>query len=183
VKLAELDPRDVGARAARALVDHVGRAASQLGPSYTVRVDGGDPASSDVALTMRALTEYAQRGLPVWDWTDTDMVADALISALSALYGSPCGDLTGTAADPSDVDLDPSEPLTLAIAAADARLRIDTGFPVTARDVGALAGISGQGVRRYLRSGELEASNDRPQRIAAADAARWLAARGVPGFR
>lgn len=182
VKLAELDCRDVGARAARALVDHVGRAAFQLGPAYEVRVDGGDPAASDLALTMRALTEYAQRGLPVWDWTDTGMVADGLLSAISALYGSPLGDLTGTAADPSDVDVDPSDPVNVALAAAGARLRVDTGAPVTARDVGVLAGISGQGVRRYVRSGELAASDGRPQLIAAEEAARWLGARGVPGF-
>ena len=193
MKLADLDPDAVAAAAVRAAIDHLHRVALGLEPAVELRLVAGDGSTTvpddevlargtDLGLTTRALTVYAQRGLPVWDWTHSGMAADGLLSVLSALYGRAADpDLSHTAIDVVD-DVDPSDEVGLVLVAAAARIRIGQSAPVTARELGALAGMGAAGVRVYTRSGELPTTNERPARVPADDAARWLAARGIEGL-
>lgn len=177
MKLLALSSDDIAAEVERRVVDHLHRLALDAGAEVHAEATLGT-----LRAEARALTLYAQRGLPVWDWTDSGMAADGLLSVLSALYSRAAdADIEHTAIDVVD-DLDPSDEIALVLVAAAARIRIDRGEPVTARELGALAGIGAYAVRHHLRSGELRATDERPARVPAEDARRWLAARGVPGF-
>lgn len=178
-RLVDLDPAEVSVEVVRRVEEHIHRIGFGLMPGRTVRIDGDGPM--DIAETARALTYYAQRGLPVWDWTDSGMAMDGLLSILSALYSRAAdADLPETAVDVVD-DVDPDDAIGLVLVAAAARIRLDQRVGLTPRELGALAGIGAAGVRRYVRGGELPAEG-RPARVPPEDAARWLAARGVPGI-
>ncbi len=182
MKLADLDPSIVGRDAVRALVDHLHRVSFVLAPGITLRLDGDvDGGSSDLNATMSTLTNYAQCGLPVWDWTDHGMASDGPLSAISALYGSALGGLHATAIDVVD-EVDPSDSIGLVLVAAAARIRLSQGVGLTVRELGALAGIGAAGVRYYVSTGELAVTKGRPARVEPADARRWLEARGVTGL-
>lgn len=187
--LADVDPEEVAAEVVRLVVDHLHQSAMRLDPTIVLPI----PAQLDevgglgLRATARALAVYAQRGLPVWDWTDHGMAADGLLDVLATLYSRPAdGDLSHTAIDVVD-EVDPDDAVSLVLVAAAARIRIDRGEAVAARELGALAGLGAAGVRYHVREGELVASGSGrrgdPLRVEAVDAARWLAARGVAGFR
>lgn len=178
--LADVDPEEVSAAAVQAVVDHLHQTAMRLDPSLVMSIPEGT-GGLGLRPTARALALYAQRGLPVWDWTDSGMAADGLLEVLAALYSRAAGDgLDVTAIDVVD-DVDPSDALGLVLVGAAARIRLDQGAPVTARELGVLAGLGAAGVRVYMRSGELPTTDERPARVPAEAATRWLAARGVPG--
>src|SRR5690606_35097663 len=175
--LADLDPDAVAQDAERRVVDHLHRLALDVGAEVHAEATLGT-----LRAEARALTLYAQRGLPVWDWTDSGMASAGLLSVLAALYSRAAdADLDRTAIDVVD-DLDPSDDLGLVLVAAAARIRLDQDVPVTARELGALVGLTAVRVRQLVAAGELRATNEKPQRVPAEDARRWLASRGVPGF-
>jgi len=175
--LFALSPDDIAAEVERRVVDHLHRLALDVGAEVCAEATLGT-----LRAEARALTVYAQRGLPVWDWTDSGMASAGLLSVLAALYSRAADtDLDRTAIDVVD-DLDPSDDLGLVLVAAAARIRLDQGAAVTARELAALTGLSAARVRQLISSGELRATNEKPQRVPAEDARRWLASRGVPGF-
>jgi len=180
--LAALDPEAVAAEAVRRVEDHLQSLAHHLGPSVQFRLEGAR-GPGGLATTAAALVRYAQSGLPVLDWTDTGMVSDGLLSVLTALY--TCAGEPSVGGGPIDAldDVDPDEPLGLALLGAWARMRLDMGEALTVRELGVLAGLGSHGVRTYVRSGELAVGDGRPARVAAEDARRWLGARGVRGRR
>lgn len=180
--LTDIDPDTVAKEAIDSLIEHLHRQAFQLAPGLTLRLDG-DPGCTDLGATVRALAHYAKSGLPVWDWTESGMASDGLLSVLAALYSRAADhSLDHTAIDVVD-DVDPETALGLVCVAAAARIRLDQRAAVTARELAALSGLSARRVRQLLDSGELEGDDGRPARIKAKAAVRWLTARDVPGFR
>lgn len=183
MRLADVDPRAVAAAAVRTVLDHLHRQAMRLDPTWILAVPEHAGALG-LRPTVEALALYAQRGLPVWDWTDHGMAADGLLDVVAALYATAADDLRGveTPLDVAD-DLDPGDDaLALVVVAAGARVRLDRHEPLSARELAVLGGITAHGVRDLMRRGELPATAERPARVHPMDARRWLAARGVPGI-
>lgn len=177
-RLLAIHPDDIAAEVERRVVDHLHRLALDVGAEVRAEATLGT-----LRAEARALTVYAQRGLPVWDWTDSGMASAGLLSVLAALYSRAAdGGIEHTAIDVVD-DLDPSDDVGLVLVAAAARIRLDRDVPVTARELGALVGLTAVRVRQLIAAGELRATDERPARVKARDARRWLAARGVPGFK
>lgn len=189
--LSTLDPLTVGEAAARALVEHLTRAAFRLSPGVTFDLRPTDPAalrSTDLALTAAALTTYAQRGLAagaVWDWTGDEDAADALNEVCSVLATPAVGD-RGTIPDLLLGHADGADdPVRLVLTAAWARVCLSRGDAVTAPQLGALAGLSASRVRALRGAGEIPGWEPGTGRGAegcpATVARRWLGARGVAG--
>jgi len=194
LKLAALEPLAVARDVCRAIVDHMHALGFHLGPSVEVRLhapyapadvpEGADPTveglarGSNLGLTVQALVTYAQRGLPVWDWEDDGAVMEAFLTVLPALYS--CAGRPWSDAGAIDDEADPEEPIGLVLLGAHARARIAADDPVTARDLGVLAGIDTRHVRHLAEAGEIKRRSD--GKYSAATARRWLAARAVPGF-
>jgi hypothetical protein len=179
-RLAALSPDALAAEADQRILRHLGKLHIPLSPGifFDVRHHG----QSGIALTIAALTEYAQRGLPVWDWETHGEARDAIQETLGVLYGSPghpvgVGPLDG---ELEDADLD--DPLDLVLVAAWARVTLADGDGLTARQLGALAGLDANVVRRFAREGELVLEGERPAKTTAEEARRWLRARGVRGL-
>jgi len=177
MQLTDLDPESVAREGVERIVEHFYAIASRLDPTLVLALPT-DVGAAGLRPTLHALTAYAQRGLPVWDWTDSGMAADGLLDALAALYGSPCGGLEATAIDVVD-DVDPEDAIGLVLVGAAARIRLDQGRSVTARELAVLAGVAATYVRRLARKGELMTTDERPARIAAEDAMRWLNSRSI----
>lgn len=187
--LSTLDPLAVGEAAARALVEHLTRAAFRLSPGITLDLRPTDPAAlraTDLALTVAALTTYAQRGGAVWDWTGDEDAADALGEVCAVLATPAVGD-RGTIPDLllGHADGAAEDPVRLVLTAAWARVCLSRGDAVTAPQLGALAGLSASRVRALRGAGEIlgwEAGTGRgAEGCPATVARRWLAARGVVG--
>lgn len=184
--LIEIDPTDVARDVVTRIVDHLGRQSFQLAPfrPELFRIPPVDDllGASDIALTTRAVVLYAQRGCPVWDWTDSGMALDGLTSLLVALYACPGRPEFGGGILDDAPDLEPEDDLSTVLLAAMGRIRIDQGADVPAREVGALSGVRLRRVQQLAQAGELEATSTRPMMLNPATADRWLGARGVPGF-
>jgi hypothetical protein len=188
MNLSTLDPITVGEAAARALVDHLARAAFRLSPGVTLDLHPTTPEAlraTDLALTVSALTTYAQRGGAVWDWTGDEDAADAL-TEVCAVLGTPAVGDRGTVPDLLLGHAEGAEdPVRLVLTAAWARVCLARGDAVTAPQLGALAGLSASRVRALRGAGEIpgwEAGVGRGADGCPAEVARrWLGARGVAG--
>lgn len=140
--------------------------------------DAGDLATlSTLGAEAQALVVYAQRGLPVWDWTDHGCAADACLSVMAALCSSAGGDDIG--GDLDDETIEPSDAIGVVLVAARARIRIDQRTPLDARELAALSGLTAQAVRHLMRAGEIPSTE---RTVAAKHARRWLSARGIAGL-
>lgn len=184
ILLADLDPKAIAAEVCRLVIEHLHSVAMRLDMHVQLRLetDGAEPGALGLGPTVQALTQFAQRGLPVWDWTHTGMASDACLDVFAALYsaaGTP--EIGGGITDMVD-EVDPSDEIGTMLLAAFARIRIDQRGEIAPRELAVLAGVSSQYVRHLVRTGELEACPGRQVRVPAKDAKRWLAARGVPGF-
>lgn len=181
MKLADIDPQAVANTIVRTVVEHLFSTAMRLDPTLILPIRD-DAGVFGLRSTAHALALYAQRGIPVWDWTDHGMAADGLLEVVAALYSRAAdGDLERTAIDVID-DVDPDDAVGLVLVAAAARVRLDREEGLTARELGALSGMTAFGVRHLTRSGELPTDGERPARVPAEAARRWLASRGVPGI-
>jgi len=187
VRLANIDPAEVAEEVVRLVADHLASTAIRLDPTLSMpALHGEGLGGMGLRATVRALATYAQRGLPVWDWTDHGMAADGLLDVIAALYSRPAdGGLSRTAIDVLD-DVDPVDAIGLVLVAAAARVQLDRKHALSARELGALAGIGSAAIRKLTRAGELPAEGagvrGEPLRVPADAAVRWLAARGVSGF-
>lgn len=204
MRLADLNPRDVGRDAARRLVDHLSAAAVRLSPAVTVEVyaprwrENALPAhgavtdevldGTDLALSASALCEYAQRGGRVWDWEGHEDAADAaheLVSVLSPdLLGCEEASLSGVLLGHAE---SADDALRLVLTAVWGRVQIARGEAVTAAQLGALAGLHPSRVRALRGAGEIpgwtgEGSGRGATPCPAKVAQRWLASRGVAGM-
>ena len=179
--LPTLDPEIVARTTVHAVTHHLERLAMPLSPAYRVSARLTDPMHSalttDIAQTVQQLTRYAQRG-DLGDWADALDVRTAVQDVIAALYSAPvhCAqDGDGEDLDVDEIKLDTRSAIGVVLIATLTRLKIGVGEPVTARDLGALAGLSAVSVRALARAGELEIAN---AEIAADEARRWLSARG-----
>lgn len=206
MRLADLNPRDVGRDAARRLVDHLSAAAVRLSPAVTVEVyaprhrEDALPAhgavtvtdevldGTDLALSASALCEFAQRGGRVWDWQGAEDAADAaheLVSVLSPdLLGCEDASLSGVLLGHAE---SADDALRLVLTAVWGRVQIARGESVTASQLGALAGLHPSRVRALRGAGEIpgwtgEGSGRGATPCPAEVAQRWLASRGVAGM-
>lgn len=204
LRLADLDPRTVGRAAARQVLEHLGRLAFKLSPGVTVDVYAPRPRenqlpahgavvnqdldATDVACTVAALAEYAQRGCseaaPVWDWTSDEMAADAIAETVAMLATDALGTEGGLAEvllGHADRDADP---LRLVLTAAWGRVQLARGEPLAAPQLAALAGLSPSRVRALRQAGEIpgwtgEGTGRGATPCPAHVARAWLEARGV----
>ncbi len=142
---------------------------------------------SDLALTAADLCLYAQHGLcNALDWEDDSCAEDAATELVARLWARPVDALTGASSHVGPLDealdgADLDDPLDLVLVAAWARVELSKGGPLTARQLGALAGLEHRHVRDLARSGELPLTGTRPATCPAEDARRWLGARGWSG--
>lgn len=203
-RLSDLDPREVGRAAVSRVLDRLSAWAIRLSPAITVDVhvlrhgaEGGlrrdgaildaDSDGTDLAATVGALTEYAQKGAPVWDWTDDEMAADAMLDAVSTLATDALGTEGGLAEVLLGHQDRATDPVRLVLTAAWARVSLSRNEDVTAAQLGALAGLHPSRVRALRGAGEIPGweseGNGRGATGCPPKAARrWLASRGVAGF-
>lgn len=184
VRLSDLTPATVGREAADLVLARLSRLVLPLSPGVTLRWD--QQGDSDLALTVAALTEWAQTGA-AWDWADHEDAADALQTAAEALYASPArgwdvGDLEAA------LEIERGEEVSapvLVLACALTRLRVCRGQAVTLAELARLASISYQRAHQLAGAGELEVvrgTAPTPTTVTADEARRWLAARGLRGW-
>jgi len=184
VKLADIDAEQLARDQLAAALGRVQSALTGLdcggyevyrvndGPPRPAVYDGSDWAHTTAGHAVYCLTRYAQRGDPL----DAD-VHEYLVS-LIPLDAPEIDDLS------SDVD----GPLALVCQAALAREAIDGGHRVGTVWLAALAGVTPLRVRQLAAAGEIAAQlveSDRGREryeVKAAEARRWLSARGVLGF-
>lgn len=186
-RLAQLDPAALAADVDSRLARYLGRLVTPLAPGFAVDVQRHGP--SGVALSVDALTRYAQGGLPVWDWETHEEPRDALQELLAVLYGRPADALDRSDVGPLDesndseqldgADLD--DPLALVLVAAWARVLLAEESPLSARQLGALGGLDPRAVQRLARDGELRLEGS-PLAASPDEARRWLGSRGVKGL-
>lgn len=190
--LRDLDPRAVAADVVRSVLDHVQRVTFSLAPAVEARLlaygaDGGarspqpeDLVGTDLGMTVTTLVQYAQCGLPAWDWTDSGMASDGALSVMSALYtcaGTP--EVGGGILDRED-DVEPDSAIGVVLLATIARIQIDQRADVALRALAVLSGLSLRQVQELAAKGELAKSGRGV--VTAEEATRWLSGRGVPGF-
>lgn len=184
-RLATLNPDAIAADCDERLEKHLAALAFIGGAGLHVHIQRH--GESDLALTLRALTVYAQRGLPVWDWSSHGEARDAVQKVVCRLYGRPSDALKAESDDVGPLseiegDLEGDDPIDLVTVAAWARVQIASGEPVTVRQLATLAGLDPSIVRRLAKDGELRLSEGRPAVAKAKEAKRWLGARGVKGL-
>lgn len=192
MRLSDLDPAAVGLAAAERVLYRLSRLAVPLSPGVTLDL-GRHPApgSTGLALTVADLCRYAQTGA-TGDWGDDADAEGALLEAGEALWSRAIDDDGGWT--PADLraalaaDDDPTDPVRLAVGAGLARWLVWCGTAVTTGELAALASLSPVGVRQAAARGQLtttveQVGDVRRAMVAAPEARRWLAARGVAGWR
>lgn len=183
LRLQQIDPADLGRQCAEAVAAHVGRLAVPMSPGYTVHVSGPN-GDTGLAFTVSDLARYA-RGEGELESVVEDYAVELMLllcSPLASGTGAFPPVLAGWLSGEVDVDdLDPEsleDRLALVLTAALGREALAGGSPLTVAQLAALGGTSPDAVRRLVRDGELAAaSEERPMRVGAADARRWLATR------
>lgn len=182
LRLHQIDPADLGRACAEAVASHVGRLALPMSPGYTLDVRGphGD---TGLALTVADLARYARGEGELEDAVESYAVelVPLLCSPLAQRSGALPPVLAGWLSGTVDVDgLDPDsleDRLALVLTAALGREALAGGSPLTVAQLAALGGTSPDAVRRLVRDGELTATDERPMRVGATEARRWLAMR------
>lgn len=186
-RLSKLVPAEIAADVEERVERFLGRLAAPLSPGLELHTRRhGD---TGIALTASALCEYAQRGVPVWDWESWEEAEDACAELVATLWGriadagTGSGDV-GPLADPGEAaeEADLDDPLALVLVAAWARVTLAKDEPVMVRQLAALAGLDPDVVRRMADAGELALSGQRPRTADAGEARRWLSGRGVKGL-
>ena len=182
MRLADIDPAALAQATVAEVLDRAWRILSSLdvgryliveastsGDLRPVKSDGSDWQRSVVGHAVYCLTRYAQRG----EALDAD-VHEYMVSLIPAEHPGL-----------DDLEPDATTELGLVCQAALARERIEACFSIGTTWLAALAGLTRGRIQQLVTSGEiastLDASGDTV--IPAVDARRWLAYRGVRGFR
>lgn len=172
MKLSKIDGLELARSTVQEALANVHRILHGLAPFSLFAVVGEDGKPIDVTnvagsvagSAVVVLTRYAQTG-----------------AGLDAPVQEYCISLIPVAPEALDEqgDPDPKTPLGLVVTAAIARERIVDGLSVSTSALAILAGVTPGYIRQLVANQELPATKNE---IAAKDAARWLGARGVPGF-
>jgi hypothetical protein len=167
-RLHDITPSGLAREIAQGALDHIVSQTMQL-VSFDAIPALPDPEQTEVYRAVRMLAGYA-RG----DHALDAPVQEYLIS-LAPLYLAPLGQLGE--ADGEGLDT----ALGVVIQAAQGREALGRKRgSLTTEELGALAGMSRRAVALLCRTGELTAEQDEDGwRVAAAEARRWLAARGT----
>lgn len=170
MKLAEIDPEHVAKTEWSRALEAVHSELQSLAPrsTYTLSLGETDPdwAASIYGHAVYCLARYAKRGEPL-----DASVHEYCVSLIGP--GDKALDLA------SDGDRDPDTELAVVVVAALARAKIEARRRVTVRELATLAGVTNVYVRKLARDGELTMLDGE---FRAAEAKRWLGARGVAGF-
>lgn len=170
--LDELVPEKVADQA----LDLLMRYAVNLTLDWHPRIDwpslGQASERSDFHSTVKRLVAFAQRGLPIGDWTHPDDVEEPILRVVHRLYSSPVshGPLDHDVIDHTS-PRDAYDYVHLALIAAVNRWRVLALDVPTRRGVNALASCVDE-----------EWPDDTSLYLDPEDAASWLAKHGVPGF-
>jgi len=182
-RLRDLTPEVVAEEVCRLVLEHLGKQICALGHMLTGdELVGITPAEmvtgTDLGLTVRDLVSFAHSG-DCEDWGDYLGALDALQSVCERLFsqaGVPgtfeVGEIAGVA--------DPETPIGCVLVAATARVSIEQGADVSAKQLGALGGCTSAHLSLLARKGELERTAHGC--YSATSAKRWLKARGVRGW-
>jgi hypothetical protein len=174
--LASLTPEQVAADAGALFARTLTRLALLAEP-HAVRLPTLEQLSkeSQVAWSVQQLTHYAQTG-DGGDWGTGREAAQCALDCLVSTVAVACysGDL-------AEARLSAEEPLDCVVLATLARVAIAEREDVSAKRLGALAGLTARMVRTLAKSGELAAEGD-PLMVPAKEARRWLSGRGVKGL-
>lgn len=188
MRLADLVPATVGRAATELVLARIGRLALPLSPGVTLHV-GAIQGDTDLGVTVASLCAWAQTGDlgDLGDWTDAEDAADALLGATEALYRAPLADAWDAAVAAAEAEDGPEDDaVAVALAAAWSRLRIVRGEAVTLAELARLASVTPGLVKQSVAEGRLRVastgSGPKPSRLNAAEARRWLAARGLRGW-
>lgn len=193
-RLARIDPGQIAAEVDRRSDAALERAIQQATLDGSVElVAGPEPQPvrvrlhrlrpSDIAGAAADLCLFAQQGLcEGLGWPDASRAADAVRELVTRLYARPVDGATDGAPLTEALEADLGDPIALVLVAAWARWRLDQGQGVTARQLGALAGLDADVVRRMGRGGGLALDGGRPAQASAEEARRWLRARGIRGL-
>lgn len=180
-RLVDLDPAAVAAAAVAVAAAQLNRLAFALSPG--VELHGPlEPQATQLWLTVALLTRYAQRGGAVGDWEGDGEALDAIQEVLSTLYVSAADRHSAAVLNEHEGDLDDSDAMTVVLLAAWCRVQLGQGHGVTLRELAAISGLTGKVVHGLVAAGELRASGERPAKVTAKEARRWLSGRGVVGF-
>lgn len=181
VVLRELSGEQVAAEALEGLVKHVGQLAFALAPRLAVIVPSAPMPEmvngTQLGLTLQALTEYAKRGAPVWDWQTDREAEDAYLEVHRALFTRAWDDGDQDALV-ADGDMMPTDGVRAVMLAARARIAVAQGGGVRAVELAVLSGLSLRQVYRDLAFGKRGGAAS----VKATVAKKWLTERGVPGF-
>lgn len=203
-KLSDLDPQTVGREATAAVLERLARLAIPLSPGVMLHLSPAQ-GDTDLGLTVGQLCAWAQSG-ELGDWADHEDAADALLTATEVLYRAPLGDAWDAAVAAACAEDGPADtdPVALVLAAAWSRLKVmrepsararattdkeraevQRDHAVTVAELARLASLSVQRVRQLAPTSGLKVTVVRagvPARVEAAEARRWLAARGLGGW-
>lgn len=196
-RLRSIDPDALALSVGSALAEFFARAALPLGPGLQLDVSGGvalegerlrrlpvDPRTIGVALTVADLARYAQEGNTA-DWGGPEGALDAGASVYEALFACPADRLVDGDDTPWTDRVEGDSDLAVVLRAACARAWAETGASdVPATWLAELAGMSRPSLQEYVERGELshaivQRGRARIAMVPHADAARWLAARGI----
>ena len=179
LRLTAIDPTELGRAITAALAKHVARLAVPLSPGVTVHV-GAVAGDSTVGLAATDLARYA-RGEGRLDGPVQDYAVE-LVPLLAGPLADP-GEIPPILRAWLDGEVNLSDlradslpdRLALVLTAALGREAMESGQPVTAAQLAALAGLDPNSLRRLARFGEIQTADHGA--IPAAEARRWLAGR------
>lgn len=174
----------VGTLATERVLHRLSRLALPLLPGVTLRWD--TQGDTDLGVTVASLCAWAQSGA-LGDWEGHEDAADALLTATEVLYRAPLGDAWGEAVAEGAAGDGPvaEDPVACVLAAAWSRLRVCRGESVTLAELARLASVSPSWTKALAARGEIVATvrgGSQPAEVSAAEARRWLAARGLAGW-
>lgn len=174
-KLGDMDPGDVALRAVRMAQEHVMRLLMYLGAPA-----GAEMATQSSSLydAMHALARWAILGEG-----EESYLHDSYLTALECL--------DSRALDPAVTHIDlgeaaerePASDVELVLVAALARTQLAGGSSISTRQLAVLAGLTPEAVRKLRERGELPEGDGSHRGYQARTVRRFLASRGVVGFR
>lgn len=175
--LSEITAEQFAGELEDAVRRQIARLAFSLQPKTIFREITEPGSFSQIGVTAADLWRYAQTG-DTSDWGDDSGALDAIQSIAEAVYSPAIGTFgVGELLD----DSDPTTVVGVVLRAAHARYRIESGHAVTCAHLAAAASLALRTVRADATAGRLVVSGR--DQVSAEEAQRWLAERGVPGYR